>query len=150
MPVITVQLGQCGNQVRRHPLGPGPPLAATTCVHAEPPLPAACTTRLPPSPPPPPAHPSLQLGCNFFSTLAEEFSSNDYGLAGVNEFFRPGPDPAGHYVARSVLIDMEPKVRLGNALNQHPPCMSSRGRTGMLARAPPPFVRGAAALCGPA
>jgi hypothetical protein len=52
-----------------------------------------------------------QLGCSFFSTLAEEFSSSDYGHAGVNEFFRPGPDASSpHYVARSVQIDMEPKV----------------------------------------
>lgn len=66
MPVITVQLGQCGNQ----------------------------------------------LGCSFFSTLSEELSCSDYGHAGVNEFFRPDAS-SPHYVARSVQIDMEPKVVAG-------------------------------------
>ncbi|EFJ48639.1 delta tubulin [Volvox carteri f. nagariensis] len=67
MPVITLQLGQCGNQ----------------------------------------------LGCSFFSTLAGELSANDYGFDAVNEYYRAGPDTAGLYTARSVLIDMEPKVVAG-------------------------------------
>ncbi|GIL51556.1 hypothetical protein Vafri_7527 [Volvox africanus] len=68
MPVITLQLGQCGNQ----------------------------------------------LGCSFFHTLASELSANDYGYAAVNEYYRAGPDTtSGIYTARSVLIDMEPKVVAG-------------------------------------
>ncbi len=63
MPTITLQLGQCGNQ----------------------------------------------LGCSFFNTLATEFSSHDYGSDAVHEYYRPSPDP-NLYTARSVLIDMEPKV----------------------------------------
>ncbi|GLC37998.1 hypothetical protein PLESTB_000447600 [Pleodorina starrii] len=67
MPVITLQLGQCGNQ----------------------------------------------LGCSFFSTLANELSANDYGYDAVNEYYRAGPDTPNTYTARSVLIDMEPKVVAG-------------------------------------
>ncbi|KAG2448245.1 hypothetical protein HYH02_006829 [Chlamydomonas schloesseri] len=66
MPTITLQLGQCGNQ----------------------------------------------LGCSFFNTLATEFSSHDYGTEAVHEYYRPSPDP-NLYTARSVLIDMEPKVVAG-------------------------------------
>ena len=63
-----------------------------------------------------------QLGCSFFQTLSQELSSCDYGRQAVEEYFRPllrapGSDSAlpqqgGHasYVARAVLIDMEPKV----------------------------------------
>ena len=73
-----------------------------------------------------PASPSAvfpsQLGCSFFQTLSQELSSCDYGRQAVEEYFRPllhapGSDSAlpqqgGHasYVARAVLIDMEPKV----------------------------------------
>eukprot|EP00198_Chlamydomonas_reinhardtii_P002678 XP_001692014.1 delta tubulin [Chlamydomonas reinhardtii] len=66
MPCITLQLGQCGNQ----------------------------------------------LGCSLFNTLATEFSSHDYGTDAVHEYFRPSADP-NLYTARSVLIDMEPKVVAG-------------------------------------
>lgn len=64
----------------------------------------------------------MQLGCSFFQALAGEFSSHDYGRVGVEEWFRPivAPgDPLGpygtatSYVARSVMIDMEPKVCFG-------------------------------------
>lgn len=54
-----------------------------------------------------------QLGYSFFSALATELSANDYGWDAATEYFRPSPDPA-IFTARSVLIDMEPKVR------QHP------------------------------
>ncbi|PNH05043.1 Tubulin delta chain [Tetrabaena socialis] len=67
MPVITLQLGQCGNQ----------------------------------------------LGYSFFSALASELSASDYGAEAVHEYFRPGPD-ASTFTARSVLIDMEPKVVAGS------------------------------------
>ena len=72
MPVVTLQLGQCGNQ----------------------------------------------LGCSFFQAMAQELASCDYGRSAVEEFFRPivhtGGDLGRHesYVARAVMIDMEPKVRL--------------------------------------
>lgn len=55
----------------------------------------------------------LQLGCSLFQHLASEFSSCDYGAAAVHEYFRPvAAVRAGkaQYVARSVLIDMEPKA----------------------------------------
>lgn len=73
MPVITVQLGQCGNQ----------------------------------------------LGSCMFQALATEMSGNDYGVSGVEEFFRyVEPTAAGSsrrgsgrsYIARALLMDMEPKV----------------------------------------
>ncbi|KAG1674578.1 hypothetical protein FOA52_001827 [Chlamydomonas sp. UWO 241] len=73
MPVVTVQLGQCGNQ----------------------------------------------LGCAFFQALGQEFASVDYGRQAVEEWFRPlqGGGQGVHtrgdtdrYVARAVMIDMEPKV----------------------------------------
>lgn len=54
---------------------------------------------------------AMQLGCSLFQSLAQEFSSVDYGRQGVDEFFRPlGDDAKRGYVARSVMIDMEPKV----------------------------------------
>ncbi|MEW5301945.1 MAG: hypothetical protein WDW36_004769 [Sanguina aurantia] len=72
MPVITVQLGQCGNQ----------------------------------------------LGSCMFQALATEMSGNDYGLSGVEEYFRHIEPSAGgsrrgtgrSYIARALLMDMEPKV----------------------------------------
>lgn len=70
MGVVTVQLGQCGNQ----------------------------------------------LGDALFQTLAAEFESADYGQDAVEQFFRPLAKPlvtrAGvkTCAARSVMIDMEPKV----------------------------------------
>ncbi|KAJ9526621.1 hypothetical protein QJQ45_017618, partial [Haematococcus lacustris] len=59
------------------------------------------------------------LGCSLFQTLSAEFATGDYQRSGVEEWFRPlvsSSDPlasygaARSYVARSVLIDMEPKV----------------------------------------
>lgn len=55
-----------------------------------------------------------QLGCSFFQALGTELGSGDYAAQAVDEFFRPLPEHAGRpqqYAARSVLIDMEPKVR---------------------------------------
>ncbi len=56
---------------------------------------------------------ATQLGCSFFQALGNELGSNDYGTQAVDEFFRQLPEKAGRtqsYAARSVLIDMEPKV----------------------------------------
>ena len=68
-----------------------------------------------------------QLGCSFFQTLSQELSSCDYGRQAVEEYFRPllrapssdsGSTQQGShasYVARAVLIDMEPKVGGGSS-----------------------------------
>jgi len=62
--------------------------------------------------------PRLQLGCSFFQCLASEFAAQDYGRAGLEQWFRPlnshedaWSGAASSYAARAVLIDMEPKVR---------------------------------------
>lgn len=137
MPTITLQLGQCGNQVR-------PSLSLAPEEH---PLELLLVFALPTRPHPPrhrspkacPAAATRgvsasacgcpggvvwcaacpQLGSSLFHTMASEFSSADYGAVGVEEFFRPvdvGPGAQQQqrpYVARSLLIDMEPKVCMG-------------------------------------
>lgn len=77
----------------------------------------------------------LQLGCSFFQALASEYETGEYRASGVEEWFRPLSSREGSrlgaqggldvtsasggglrgsgsapYVARAVLIDMEPKV----------------------------------------
>jgi tubulin delta len=100
MPVVTLQLGQCGNQV----------------INAQPPDQENAYQTPSPS----------QLGCSFFQQLADELQVEGYGSIAVEEFFRPSSTLQGRaglqqsgsdastagskYIARAVLIDMEPKV----------------------------------------
>lgn len=67
--------------------------------------------------PSPPTNLITQLGCSFFQTLATELAAQDYGRAGVEQWFRPlnradswAPGSTHSHAARAVLIDMEPKV----------------------------------------
>lgn len=101
MPFVTVQLGQCGNQV-----------SPSLLLHTESADPNGPTNFCLPAVP----YCMLQLGAAWFDTVAQELSSGAYGSLAADTFFHQRHDSSTaasddrQWAARAVLVDMEPKV----------------------------------------
>jgi tubulin gamma len=117
--IITLQVGQCGNQVRRAPRARQ--IAAPAAVEAPPPPPALPISH------PPPSNPTPQIGTEFWKRLCLEHGLDSDGIldaraaaaaaagAGAGDrkdvFFYQADDE--RYIPRACLIDLEPRVLNG-------------------------------------